>query len=136
MTIPFYGKVEDGKIQICDKKDFELYIRSFEGKLVQVTVQCGGKRSTQQNRFLWGICYKILSEYTGHTVDEIHAFCKLKFNPQIIEIANKKTGEIESAIVGETTTQMTTMEFGEYVSQIQIWAAEMNCLIPDPNQVD
>jgi hypothetical protein len=37
------------------------------------------KSSNQQNRYYWGVIVKLISEYTGHTPEEVHAILKYKF---------------------------------------------------------
>ena len=128
----FDGKVSDGKLSLWDREAFDRHLRTLSGKSVSLELKAGGSRSTQQNRYLWGTVYKILSDYTGYTPEEIHEVCKLKFLPKIIDVTNKKTGEVDSQVIGGSTVKLTTIEFAEYVEQLQRFGAEMDCVIPDP----
>jgi hypothetical protein len=135
MRVSFDGCVSDGKLRIYDDLGYSEYLKTLNGRPVRIEIVRGNKRSTLQNRWMWGVAYKILSDYTGHTPEEIHAFCKVKFNPVTVEIANKQTGEIESLMVGGSTTEMSTIEFGEYKDAIQLFGAELGCQIPDPGEM-
>ena len=99
------------------------------GKRIVITIEKEKKfRSNQQNRWLWGIAYKALSDLTGYKSDEIHEFCKQKFlQPKEIMI-----GEDKHDIC--STRKLTTTEFMGYKADIQQWAAEtLDLVIPDPN---
>ena len=132
MNVVFSGKVENGKLKIWDEQSLRDEITRLEGNPVVLILKRGNLRSTRQNAWLWGVAYKLLAEYTGYTEEQIHAYCKAKFNPVTVEIVNKTTGEIDSMVVGNTTTQMTTTEFNDYKERIQQLGAELDCVIPDP----
>ena len=134
MRIGFDGYVCNGVLKLHDEEEFKHCFRTFEGKKIRLSIEKGNKRSTQQNRYLWGICYKILADYTGYTEKEIHAYCKAKFSPIVVEILNKRTGETSSMLVGDTTTELTTIKFMEYKEKIQHLGAELGCQIPDPEE--
>jgi len=129
----FDGKVSENKLTLWDKDAFQRHLRTLNGKSVSLEVKPGGSRSTQQNRYLWGVVYKILSDYTGYTVEEMHEYCKMKFLPKHIDITNKRTGEIDSQTVGGSTVKLTTIEFAEYVGQLQKLGADLGCVVPDPD---
>lgn len=114
-----------------------IYCQQFEGKEVDIEIEkAKRKRSNPQNSYLWGVCYKLISDHTGYEIDEVHEMCKAKFNPKMKEIANKKTGEIETIQYSGSTTKMTTVEFMDFVAQIQRFFAPLGINIPDPNQTD
>jgi hypothetical protein len=88
-------------------------------------------RSSHQNRYYWGVMIDLLSNHTGYEPEEMHDFLKRKFNPK--EISFKVTGE--TMIIGGSTTKMDTVDFMNYVEQIQRWALnELDVYIPDPNE--
>lgn len=91
-------------------------------------------RSAAQNAWYHGVILKLLSEHTGYTHDEMHEYCKLKFNSRIVTVATD-TGEIiDEQRVGLTTTRLNKLTFGEYCEQIRQWAAaELQVYIPDPD---
>lgn len=94
-------------------------------------------RSDGQNNALWGVAYKTLSEFTGHTGPELHdAFLRAYF------------GEVEKDVFGKkvikprrtTTTDeegnrslLSTMEFRDFYSFVQQKGAEIGCWVPDPD---
>jgi len=84
-------------------------------------------RSDQQNKYLWGCCYKLISDKTGETVEAIHDYCKWNFG-----INEKQNG----ILICKSTTEYSTVDMIEYVAKIQQWAAEfLEIYIPNPNEV-
>jgi len=93
-------------------------------------------RSAQQNRALFGLAYPMLSNHTGINVDDLHEYFLMK-----------KFGVVETIVFGRkkfkpfrtTTTDehgngklLSTQEFADFYSFIQIEAAKLGCNIPDP----
>jgi len=94
-------------------------------------------RSDLQNRALYGVAYKTLSQFTGYTDPELHEmFLRSYF------------GEVEKEVFGTkivkprrtTTTDengkrklLSTDEFSAFYSHIQQKGAEIGCYVPDPD---
>lgn len=89
-------------------------------------------RSNNQNRYMWGVVYKILADETGHTPEEIHAAAKQLFLPRkYITLGNN---EIE---VEKSTAELSTEEFELYLERLRVWAStELGIRIPLPNGGD
>ena len=111
----------------------------------QVTIEpVKDDRTNQQNKYLNGIAYKIISEYTGYERNEIHeAFLGRYFGWKIKRVPKKPSnpkGE-ESKPIRTTTTNeagkrdmLSTKDFWEYVEFLQRFAAErFQLVIPDPD---
>ena len=66
------------------------------------------------------------------TNEQVHEMLKLKFLKESI-LVNEETGEYLERI--KSTTELSTVDFMEYIQQIQKFAIEyFNTEIPDPNQ--
>lgn len=130
-----YGTIKDGVITVSNKKRFIQDCGQFKDCEVEIIVKKKGTRSTQQNRYYFGVVVaevRLGLKEIGYdmTVDETHYFLKNKFH--IVSIGNKDGVEIQ---VPGSTTDMNTIEFMEYFSKIQQWGAEyLGINIPDPNQ--
>lgn len=94
----------------------------------KLSFSSGEPRSNRQNRYLWGVVYKLISDEVGHSPEEIHEILKDKFLPKHkIEIGNLKEE------VPVSTKELTTADFNEYIETIQRFAAEqLSIVIPDP----
>jgi hypothetical protein len=87
-------------------------------------------RSNLQNRALWGIAYKLLSEHTGHEPDELHEYFLGEFGGWDVKNffgQKKRVPKIRSH-------NMKTLEFSDFYAFIQRRAAETTGVyIPDPD---
>lgn len=93
-------------------------------------------RSTQENRYYFGVVVKALSELTGFNPDEMHEILKHKFLKKSVWITNIEKGTVEEVVITQSTTELTTVEFENYLAKIRQWAGEeLNCPIPLPNEV-
>ena len=120
------GKVVKGKFIQSDPTSFRLEFAKREGKAVEVIVQNPKKhRSGEQNSYYWGVVIDIISGATGFTPQEAHDAVRYKFLTDM-------TGELPRV---KSTTELSTVEFMEYIAEIQRFGAEyLDVYIPDPNE--
>ena len=128
ITPIFLGKVSNDTLQLQTPDKFRQYLYSLKGQQVEVVVRLPKKeRSNPQNRYMWGVVYELLSETTGYTSNEIHDAMRMLF----LQDNLRKIPTLRS------TTELTTIEMETYLENIRQWAAqELNCVIPEPNQVE
>jgi hypothetical protein len=102
------------------------------------------ERSLQQNRYLFGVAYALLSEKTGYEKDDLHTYLlgkhfgvrlkrvpKSKYNPRgRIEVPVRTTttdGKGRRSVLGRSP-------FSEYVDFVRRFASEtVGVVIPDPD---
>lgn len=87
-------------------------------------------RSNPQNSYLWGVVYKTISDETGYTCEELHELFKDSFLPhKLVTIGNR------SVRVTPSTTELSTVDFEEYINTICQYSAEtIGVAIPMPNE--
>lgn len=124
------GRIENGKFVWAglDGKRWDAQRRFLEGKEVEVTIQrLRKRRSLNQNSYMWGVVYALMAEAAGYTPEEMHDALKIKFL--------SVHGETALPTV-RSTTDLTTTEFEEYLSQCRQLAAEIyGIYVPEPNEV-
>jgi hypothetical protein len=86
-------------------------------------VERKSKRSSEQNRRLWGLIYKDLGKHLGLDVDEVHQICGFKF----LRYQKEVNGNTEDFI--KSTTKLNVSEMAEYQENIERWAANLGCYI-------
>ena len=94
-----------------------------------------GRRSTEQNAWLWGCIYPLLlvglngAGYGFANVEQVHEFCKAQFNGE--DIVNVHTGEVLR--VPNSTAKMDTLTFATYCDKLREWGREfLGVEIPEP----
>ena len=137
MKIVYTGEVRETGIHIFNRKAFDKECEGLMGKKVEITVQKKKKsRSVMQNAYYWGVVVPVVRNGlldVGYmmSIEETHGLLKAKFRQ--VEIVNVNTGEIIKSV--GSTTDMTTLDFMDYIAEIQQWGAEyLNIHIPDPNE--
>ena len=131
------SEVREG-VLIRNRSLLSTAFKSFEGCRISVTVQKErDKRSSQQNRYYWGVVIKLiadgLTDQWGEvfTADETHEFLKQNFNFE--EIINQDTGEVYRKTL--STTANDTYDFSQYVEKCRDFAASyLGVNIPDPDE--
>ena len=135
IKIEQYGYVKDGELKILNRKRFNAEIKAFPDCDVQIIIKKKGKRSSQANRFYWGVLiseirHEFLRRGMRYTSEEIHEALKLKFNAH--REVDTNTGEVLLEI-GQSTTEMNKEEFGEYINRIIEWCNKsLEISIPEP----
>lgn len=110
-------------------------IQSLRG-LQRVTIcRAAPRRSDRQNRYYWPCFVGSLFDYCVAqgdeiTRDEVHELFKAKFLRRTI--VNKSTGEIIGQAIA-STTDLTTVEFNEYLDKCARFLSEMGIIVPEPD---
>ena len=87
-------RAENGKpiflSEVGKKKFYEFLIKN-EGIELNLTIGSNGfePKTNQQLRYLWGVVYPIISDYTGFTEEEVHETYKKKFLSYDKEVKGK-----------------------------------------------
>jgi hypothetical protein len=122
------------KLEQIDREALDAYLADLRDGEVELSVRRKGtKRSSQANRYLWGVVYRLLSEHTGYTSEEIHDWAKRRFIPKHVTFTDGN-GEIrDDMVIGGSTTKLNTVDFTEFVENVRRFAAtELGLDIPDP----
>ena len=124
-------------LEFDDPRAWVGYMRSLAGKRVKVVVSRETKgRTLPQNSWLWGAIYPAISDWSGHTVDEIHEAMKALHGPKsLVTLGPARDTHLgQEMLVARSTTEYTTEEFTTYVERVRAWAAMQGLNIPDPGR--
>jgi hypothetical protein len=112
-------------------------IQTFEGKQIVIKIEkAKKKRSTQQNRFYYGVIIPIVQnclKEAGHimTNESTHDLIKLKFLKEVLFV-NEETGEVIERI--KSTTELSTSQFMDLLAEINNFTFEyFGVSLPSPN---
>ena len=132
MTPIFDGQIlNDGKISLDKKRDFDIYTQSLAGKRIQLTVEKMKRtRSHSQNAYYWGVVVRLIAQHTGHDPEQIHELLKHMFSPKWAFGSNRIVR------IPTSTTRLDTLEFVDYTEKCRLWANDFLGLnIPLPGEV-
>jgi len=96
-----------------------------------VCPHCGAEceptgRSSQANRYLFGVVYKLIAQELGYSVDEIHDAMKAKF---------RSREDLTTGLVIVRSTRTGSEDFWRYVDEVRHWAHTfLGVYIPEPNE--
>lgn len=86
----------------------------LDGRIWEVTVKpWEPRRSVDANRRLWAL-HQEAARATGHSVDEMHEYCKLKFLPRVMV----KVGKDEREVPGRSS-KLTVKQFRDFMDQCE-----------------
>jgi hypothetical protein len=112
-------------------------IATFENKQIVIKIEkFKKKRSTQQNRFYYGVIIPIVQnclKEAGHvmTNESTHDLIKLKFLKETLFV-NETTGEVIERI--KSTTELSTSQFMDLLAEINNFTFEyFGVSLPSPN---
>lgn len=130
MKLIHTAKVVKCELQFDDIERLNQDLCRYEDKIVEITIkEYKPKRSNQLNYYYWGVCVKIISDYTGYTKEETHEHIKQTFLKKKILIDN------EWFDVTDSTTKLNNIEMLKLIEEVKLWAAEtLNVYIPDPHE--
>jgi hypothetical protein len=115
--VTFTGEIDrDGKIQVDQRELFRTKRLEWRGKRIVLEMRREGSRSSQANRFYWGVVIAAFCDVTGYESDEMHELLAFKFlrlddDPVTKMPRRKRTPDCHSA------------EFAEYVDKCQRFGA-------------
>lgn len=107
------------------------WLRTQAGEFIEIKVP-GRHRSSQQNRWLWGVAYPYIAEHIGydrHEHDELHYALIAKC------FGTHHNDRLDAEIPNARSSQLSTKEFGDYMEWLVRFAAqEWGVVIPLPGE--
>ena len=123
--IVFAARVLPSGLLVLDApQDYDRHIRSLSGRVVDVIVRRQrGTRTSQANRFYWGVVVAEIAEHTGYSKDEAHEALKHHF------LRADGDGPLVKI---RSTASLDTAEFSEYVERVMVFGAETFGIVWEP----
>lgn len=100
----------------------------------RVKVSKGGKRSLEQNAYLWGVCYETILAHElreqGWTAADLHEYFLGEFHgwQEITGFGRRRVKPVERS------SGKSVSEFMAFIDFVQQFAAERGIYIPDPEE--
>src|SRR3990167_5182651 len=126
--ITWPAEIEAGKLTLPDEDGFKRALSCLAGRVLITIEYVRDKRSTQQNKYYFGVLVKMLGDELGYSTDEMHQALKWQF---------LKVHHDDKLPTVRSTTDLSIEEFSDYCERIKHFAAtELNVVLPDPDQKD
>ena len=122
---PYYSP----EVQRAFKETWQRY----DGKSCRMIIKPEESvRSLPQNRCYWGLVLPTIANDIGYSTEELHEALKMKFLPREYVMLGDKEQEVR-----KSTTQLSTIEFNQYLEAIIAFAGtELGVSIPPPTYDD
>lgn len=126
----FTGRVLPGGLLVLDRaKDYGAHVRSLRGRFVEVIVRKRRtQRSSQANRFYFGVVIALIAEHCGYEKDEMHEALAMRF-------LRIEDDPITGSPRRKRTPHTDTAEFADYVEACIRFGAELGVVIPAPGAI-
>lgn len=121
-------------LRLDSEADYMRHVNSLQtGDKVTVTIETAEeKRSAAANRYLWGVIYKAIHDYTEQPVEDIHDEMCARFTAETISYLNPKSGEMLEFEVVRRTSGMTRTRFHKFVQEVKLFSQEFFGLSFEP----
>ena len=120
-----FGRIKNGVIQV--QRFFKKDVEKWEGKSVEIR-KVSESKTIQQLRYLWGIVYKIISEDTGFTPEEVSEVYKKKF------LTYQKEHKKKIYNFTKGLSELKKDEMAEFIDKVIRHAtSDLNLIIPEPS---
>jgi hypothetical protein len=135
--IQFEVFIRNGQIdfqQYDRKRWYQLISEQKDGEYVLSLKKKKKRRSNEQLRYLWGVVYKMISDETGLSQEDVHESMKMQYLCGLKTFVTK-TGKTMSLVAPRSLSDIgdvTTGEMGKYIEDCRQWAAEfLGIIIPN-----
>ena len=128
-TACFYGRIIGGKVKLLNRSGFDALIKRLDGFEIDVLIRKHRKdRTLSQQGYLWGGIYQFIADHTdGWTKEDVHDAMRQMF-------LTDRTGPMPLL---RSTTELSTVEFNEYIERIAQFCAEtLELVIPEPEKME
>jgi hypothetical protein len=121
----FYGEIIDGKIELKLKDAFENYLKTLEGKEIELRIEKRKRnRTISQNSYYW-LILTFIGDQVGEDPEVLHNTFKAMF----------LKGQGKKFPIVRSTTSLDTIEFVEYIEKIARKMTEYGIALPEPDEV-
>src|SRR5262245_18271519 len=133
----FPARVDDGKL-IGSLRALERMRRAVSHwrrcRVVVTVERAHATRSLAQNACYWGVVLQHLHDDIKQVPDDLHEYCKLRFNPRVIVVCDPDGVIVGEERVGASTTTLNKITFYEYVERVRMWMRDdLGITTPDPD---
>lgn len=126
LSVPFRGRIQDGKLCLENRDAFAARVASLDGKDIELILRKHRKvRSLSANRFYWGPFLDTIAESTGDNKEALHEH----FKKEIVPLGERSVLGVQKT---ESTAEMESSRFWWYIDQVRALVAQFEITCPAP----
>ena len=124
-----HGEIKGGKLILDSPRYWQGMVGMFNDAKVRIVLEkMRGTRTNRQNRYYWGVALELIAHHTGYLPEDVHEIMRARF------LKKKRIWRGGEMAVLQSTSDLTSDEFTQYIEQVRQEAAEMEIEIPDPDK--
>lgn len=124
-SVSIGGWLRYGGVLDVDIHEVRAALKEHSACEITITIEpAQAKRSNASNRYLFGVVYPAIAEYTGQDKQDIHDEMCARFTTETISYVNPKSGEMLEFEVVRRTSGMTVAQFHRFVEKVQLFSQE------------
>lgn len=133
------GVLTKGRIVWDDPRGFTDQLAFMKDGSVVVRAELVTPRAVRAiklNRYYFGHVLRLIAEYNGDDIDDLHDQMCARFLKRRVQVVNKHSGEMETLDVVGRSSKLDGEEFWEFVLKVRLLAAEFFGVVthdPDPD---
>jgi hypothetical protein len=132
------GYLRGGRVEWDDAPGLSDDLKLMKDGSVVVRIELVTPRAVRAiklNRYYWGHVLRLISDYTGDDVDDLHDQMCARFLTRRVLVVNKRTGEVEELQVVGRSSKLDSDAFWDFVLKVRLFAGEwlgVETKDPDP----
>jgi hypothetical protein len=131
------GVLRQGRVAWDDAPGFTDQLKLMKDGSVVVRVELvtpKAIRPIKLNRYYFGHVLRLIADYNGDDVDDLHDQMCARFLTRRVLVVNKRTGEVDELNVVGRSSKLDGEEFWQFVLKVRLFAAEFfGVETDDPN---
>ena len=130
----FHGSIVKGKFVCCVQQELQrrAYLEGLEGSVVDEIVQRPSQSKTNsQLAYLHAVCFRLASESSGYTPEEVKGLLKEHFLKRFITSPSGKEVSYTPSLA-----DLKKDEMAKFIDDVIIFVAHhWSCVVPPPEDV-
>ncbi len=130
----FHGSIVKGEFLVCVQQELQrrAYLEGLDGSLVDEIIQRPSQSKTmKQLAYLHGVCFRLASEASGYTPEEVKGLLKEHFLKRFITSPSGKEVSYTPSLA-----DLKREDMSKFIDDVIIFCAKhWSCVIPPPEDV-
>lgn len=129
-SVTYYGHIKEGVHTFDNERWYRGTIQQYDDTPTIITIERKKKsKSQEQLGYLWGVIYPLISQHTGHSIEDLHDVFKTKY------LKRKILWRGADMVTTGSTVGLSSNEMSEFISNVKLEANELGIEVPEPDKL-